>query len=144
QECKSNQSGEQYSENGSTSRGLDATTARLTQGRSFPLPAILYGDQPMFDGVSGQLGRCMDIEPFHERALMELHSLGRDLEESGNLFHRAPLGDELEHLPLTGGQRARELSHIRPGAAQERTQRLPGYLRRYITAAFQHLVNCVH
>ena len=59
----------------------------------------------MFDGVSGQLGRCMDIEPFHERALMELHSLGRDLEESGNLFHRAPLGDELEHLPLTGGQR---------------------------------------
>ena len=46
----------------------------------------------------------MDLQPFHQLRPMRFDGFHAQVQTLGDLFRRAPFGDQLEDFPLTPGQ----------------------------------------
>ena len=56
------------------------------------------------DGVFDEIGGFIQVQFLHDARAMIIHSRDADEEKSRNLFARFSLGNQLQDLPLAGGQ----------------------------------------
>src|SRR5262245_14424228 len=98
------------------------------------------GDQPYLDSVLHQFGVGLDAERLHHFVFMRFDRPGRNVEDGGDLFHRAAFGDELQYFALARRQFDDRLVRLAGGVHQE-AQHIFGDQRRDIGVAFDHLVN---
>src|SRR5262245_22616988 len=66
----------------------------------------LDGHDVLLDGVLDQLGAGRDPESLHHAVLVEGDGPRGDVQDAGDLLHRAPLGQQLQHLALAWAQLA--------------------------------------
>src|SRR6267142_3403754 len=62
-------------------------------------------DESASDGVADETGDLVDAELDHEVAPVGLRCLLGDSQNLGNLLRRLALGDELQDLPLSDGEK---------------------------------------
>ena len=58
-------------------------------------------DQPQLDGLLNQLRIAFHTEQFHDPVFVEFNGARADRKQRRHLFHRLPLGKQLQHLALT-------------------------------------------
>jgi outer membrane protein assembly factor BamB len=92
------------------------------------------------DRVTHQTRGVVDLELPCQAHPVRLHRLDADAEQGGDLLHRLPLGDQLQHLPLAGAQ-----GIGRSGRAVEmRPQDVAGHPGAQVEAPARHLPDGAH
>jgi len=59
-------------------------------------------DDALFDGEAEEFGIVGEAEVLHDAIFVKGYGAGGDVEDGGGFFHRAALGQELQHFPLAG------------------------------------------
>src|SRR5581483_4268095 len=127
--------------------GAGAGTGRRSGSRSSGLRGqsdLAVGfdeDQPLADRVVDQLGAAANAELTHDVLFMRFHRFRADEQPLGDPLVAVSLGDELQDLALTGGQR--RLLLLRVGGGGERLALLGavGDRRGEIGAGLADLLN---
>jgi outer membrane protein assembly factor BamB len=118
----------------------DPFDLRFIAGGEPGAPSGSGTDHPAADGVAHQASGVVDLELPGQAHAMRLHRLDADAQERGDLLHRLPLGDQLQHLALPGAQGIGR----RGRAVEMRPQHVPGDSRAEVQRPARHLADGAH
>src|SRR6201986_983961 len=94
------------------------------------------------DCVLDQLRARLEVELFHHRVLVKRDRARGDVQSEGDLLHRAPFGEELEHFFLAQCERVRALASFE--VLDERPDHALREERRDVGAAEQQVSDCLN
>ena len=65
---------------------------------------LIWANGSPANGVLGQFCRAVEVKLIHQMGPMRLDRLDADVQHLANFAIGLPLGNQLQHLPLAGGQ----------------------------------------
>src|SRR5918993_1499948 len=83
-----------------------ASIAWLSSTSSTLIGVDSGSDDVVLDGILDEFRARLDPELLHHPILVERDGSRREVQQGTNLFHRSPLGEQLQDFPLPGGQLA--------------------------------------
>src|ERR1700757_2783679 len=73
-------------------------------GRETPGRSGVSGDEARANGEAGETRDVVNLERLHELRPIPFGSLGADIEPGRDFLGRMPLGNQLQHFALSGGE----------------------------------------